>query len=270
MPMTAITIRLLVAATAILLLSPTLRAAEVRELARIFDGYDACFVVHDVRRNDTLRWNAERCAKRFSPCSTFKIPNTLIALETGAATDADFVQKWDGTKQPFKGWEKDHSLRTAFPASCLWYFQGLAASSGEKRMRHFVNRFDYGNRDLSGGLTNFWLQSSLKISADEQVEFLKRMLSNELPVSKRATDLLKEIMIVTGSGEEAMRGKTGTAGDPVKRIPTLGWYVGYHSRGEDAYIFAVNISGGENPSGRTAGKLVEQLLEKLGVKSKAR
>src|SRR4051812_1515350 len=60
-----------------------------------FDGFDGCFVIHDVRRNQTTRFNQPRCAERLSPCSTFKIPNALIGLETGVVTGADHLFKWD-------------------------------------------------------------------------------------------------------------------------------------------------------------------------------
>jgi len=242
-------------------------AAETDRLARVFDGYDACFVVHDVRKNETIRWNSGRCATRFTPCSTFKIPNALIALETGVAPDGDFRLRWDGSKQHFSVWEKDHTLRSAMSVSCLWYYQRIAAMTGEKRMREHVNKFDYGNRDLSGGITEFWLQSSLKISADEQVAFLRKLTEGGLPVSKRSKDIVADALIVSRSGNEVLHGKTGTAGDPVKKVATLGWFVGWHTKGNETYIFAVNLSGGDNPSGRTAKTLTQRLLKRMGVMS---
>jgi beta-lactamase class D len=253
--------------TAFTLTAFSASAADTAQLARIFKGHDACFVVHDVRKNKTIRWNAGRSARRFTPCSTFKIPNALIALETGVAPDGDFRLKWDGSKQHFSVWEKDHTLRSAISVSCLWYFQRIAAMTGEQRMREHVDKFNYGNRDLSGGLTDFWLQSSLKISADEQVAFLRRLVEGRLPVSRRSRDIVADALVVSRSGDEIFRGKTGTAGDPVKKIATLGWFVGWHTKGKDAYIFAVNISGGDNPSGRKARELTRQLLNRMGVLS---
>ena len=44
------------------------------------------------------------------------------------------------------------------------HLYALDAMTGEERMREHVNKFNYGNRDLSGGIRDFWLQSSLKIS----------------------------------------------------------------------------------------------------------
>lgn len=239
-------------------------SADVEILRKVFAGHQACVVLKDLRRGRVLRWNSERCDQRFTPCSTFKIPNALIALETGVAPNQDFLQKWDGAKQPFSGWERDHTLKSAFSASCLWYYQGIAKRIGAERMKSHVNALEYGNQDLSGGLTRFWLGSSLAISASEQADFVTRLVKNELPVSKRAADIVKEIMVVSRRGDEVFRGKTGTDGDPVKKIATLGWYVGYHTRGKDIHVFAVNISGGENPSGRKAKKLVEQMLTQLG------
>ncbi|MBN1814974.1 MAG: class D beta-lactamase, partial [Anaerolineae bacterium] len=53
------------------------------DLDEFYDDYESCFVMLDVASNQYSRYNPEQCAKRMSPCSTFKIPNSLIGLETG-------------------------------------------------------------------------------------------------------------------------------------------------------------------------------------------
>ncbi|WP_165921212.1 hypothetical protein [Paenibacillus albiflavus] len=39
-------------------------------------------------------------------------------------------------------------------------------------MQEWVNRADYGSKDFSGGIDRIWLNSSLKISTVEEVDFL--------------------------------------------------------------------------------------------------
>jgi beta-lactamase class D len=60
------------------------------DLSKYFEGYSGAFVLYDVENKYYIRHNEEQCKKRLSPCSTFKIPNSLIALETGIATDENF------------------------------------------------------------------------------------------------------------------------------------------------------------------------------------
>jgi len=78
------------------------------------------------------------------------------------------------------------------------------------------------NRDqtlsTSGGIDHFWLGTSLKLSADEQVNFLHRLLRGQLPFSDRTIGILKEIMIVNKSDDAVLRGKTGMGGPDNARL----------------------------------------------------
>lgn len=220
------------------------------DLASYFKPFPVgAFVLYDLRRNSYLRYNEARCRERFSPFSTFKIANSLIGLDTGVIKDAEYVIKWDRQKYPpfsedtlpFKEWWQDQTLRTAFRRSVVWYYRELALKVGEKRMREYVGRLDYGNEDVSGPLDGFWLNSSLKISADEQVEFLKRLYGEELPVSKRSIKLVKEIATLEETPGYKLSGKTG--GGSLEENRYLGWFVGYLETKDDTYFFATQIEG---------------------------
>ena len=225
-------------------------AASQPDLASYFKPYPAgAFVLYDLKRGGYTRYNEARCRERFSPYSTFKIPNSLIGLDTGVITDAEFRIKWDSEKYPafnrdtlpFSAWWQDHTLRTAYRRSVVWYYRELALRVGEKRMREYVRRLGYGNGDASGPVNNFWLNSSLKISADEQVEFLKRLYKGELPVSKRSLSILKEIMTLEEAPGYKLSGKTG--GGPLGEGRFLGWFVGYVETKDNTYFFATEIEG---------------------------
>jgi bla regulator protein BlaR1 len=238
---------------------------EEKELARYFKGYDAAFVLLDVAANHTIRYRPAACALREAPCSTFKIPNSLIGLETGVLTGPDHRMKWDGVRRPIVDWNKDQTLRTAFKVSAVWYFQRLAASVGEKRMREWVKRLNYGNRDTSSGITRFWLEESLTISPDEQVAFLRKLAAGELPFSKRTQDIVRDIMVVERRGDAVLRGKTGTGGDLKRDIANLGWFVGYVTRGPKTYVFATRLRSATNASGRKAREITRTILHDRGL-----
>jgi beta-lactamase class D len=220
------------------------------DLASYFKPFPAgAFVLYDLKRNSYLRHDEARCRERFSPFSTFKIPNSLIGLDTGVIPGPEFVIKWDKQKYPahdqetlpFSTWWQDQTLRTAVKRSVVWYYRELALKVGEQRMKEYVHRLRYGNEDASGPLNNFWLNSSLKISADEQVEFLKRLYKEELPVSKRSMQIVKEIATLEETPDYKLSGKTG--GGPLGENRYLGWFVGYVETKENTYFFATEIEG---------------------------
>lgn len=239
------------------------------EISSYFKGRPGTFVLHDLRRGDYLRHDAARAAERFTPFSTFKIPNSLIGLETGVIKDADFEIKWDEKKYPannaaFAAWWQDQTLRTAFQRSAVWYYRELASRVGAERMKALVDKLDYGNEDTSGGLDRFWLGSSLKISADEQVEFLKQFYKEELPVSKRSAAIVKEIMKLEETPEYRLSGKTG--GGPLAEGRYLGWFVGYLEAKGDVHIFALQIEGPTFASVRDERiRLTKQILSDRGL-----
>ncbi|HEV2845323.1 MAG TPA: penicillin-binding transpeptidase domain-containing protein, partial [Thermoanaerobaculia bacterium] len=192
------------------------------------------------------RFDTKRCRERMPPFSTFKIPKSIIALETGVVADPDAMVRWDQKKRPAQshwpeGWKRDHCLRSAFKGSAVWFFQEVAVKVGAKRMAEHLRRFRYGNQDISGGIDQFWLASSLKISADEQVEFLRALLEGRLGVSQRSRDILRDVMVYEQKPGYTIRAKTG--GGPVGPGKALGWLVGYVESNDNVFIFALNTDG---------------------------
>ena len=222
-------------------------------------------MLYDSSADIYLRYNPKGCSERFSPCSTFKIPNTLIALETGVASGPEFTLPWDGIKRGGPAWDSDQTLRSAFQGSVVWYYQELVRRVGAERETEFVRKLQYGNMDTSGGSTNFWLESSLQISADEQVAFLRRLWADTLPVSLEAHQVTRTLMEISRNGDRVLYGKTGTGGDAEANIARLGWFVGCVSRGKHTVFFATRITGEPDASGRAAKKMSEAILENLGI-----
>jgi beta-lactamase class D len=239
--------------------------AEERDFSAEFGGYSGAFALYDTAHQRWLRYHPEECRVRTTPMSTFKVLNSLIALETGVASGPDFSLPWDGTHHPIEPWNHDQTLRSAFSVSCVWYFQALATRIGLERYQQIMPKVGYGNGAVTGGVTQFWLQSSLTISPDEQVEFLRRLHARKLPFSDKTVDTALDIMTLSRTDKTVFRGKTGTAGDGKKLIATLGWFVGSVSAPPGDYFFATRITRGENPSGRTARQITESILTTLKI-----
>jgi len=111
----------------------------------IFDKYgvDGCFVLYNQTDKEYIRYNSALCDTGYIPASTFKIPNSLIALEEGVIKDTNQVIKWDGHEWPNKPWNQDLTLKTAMKYSCIWVYIGFAEQIGVKKYQDYVDSFDY-------------------------------------------------------------------------------------------------------------------------------
>jgi beta-lactamase class D len=121
--------------------------AQVNGTFVLYDPALRLFVGHDRARAET----------RFIPASTFKIPNTVIGLATGAVKDVDEILPYGGQPQPFKAWEKDMGLREAIAMSNAAIYQELARRIGLPRMREGISKLGYGNEDTGNSVDTFWL-----------------------------------------------------------------------------------------------------------------
>ena len=213
------------------------------DLKNYFSGFKGAMVIYDYNNKKYLRYNKDQCALRVSPASTFKIMNSLIGLETGVIKDADFVIKWDGVERYVKEWNRDHTLRSAILYSVVPYYQELARRVGEEKMQYYLDKTGYGNNDISGGIDHFWLGSSLKISPDEEVEFLVRLYENKVPFSQRTIDIVKDIIPKDEKETYVLHWKTGAA--ELNDTDKVGWFVGYVESNNDVYFFALNILGSD-------------------------
>jgi beta-lactamase class D len=218
--------------------------SEIREaLARHFtdDGTVGTFVGYKVDDYLVIASDTERSGEAKLPASTFKIPNSLIALETGVVEDPDKdVFKWDGVKRPIEAWNRDHTMRTAIAASAVPVYQEIARRIGEGRMQKYIDLFEYGNRDIGGGIDQFWLTGDLRIDPVQQVDFLDRLRRDALPISKRSQDLVRDILPVTKVGDGIIRAKSGLLGAEIGK-PSLGWMVGWAENGSSQTVFALNM-----------------------------
>ena len=137
-------------------------------------------------------WNAQ---KRFMPASTLKcLMPCLRSMPERSVTSSRI--RWDGVKRDFDGWNQDQTLRSSMRHSTVWVYQQFAREIGEVREKEYLTRIQYGNADPSGGVDRFWLDGALRISAMEQVDFLRKLYRNELPFKVEHQRLVKDIMIV--------------------------------------------------------------------------
>lgn len=236
---------------------------EDNDLARLFAdrGVDGTIVLSELHGSKTYIYNERRANAPFVPASTFKILNTLIALETGAVTEKDII-KWDGKDKGVAEWNRDQALETAFSSSCVWFYQELARRIGTVGYEAYFNRVKYGTGKPAPELTTFWLKGDLKISAVEQVEFLKKVYAEKLPFRHASYVTLKRIMTVDLAPGYTLRAKTGWA----QRIsPQIGWYVGYVETGDKVWFFATNMDIAKPDDARFRRQITLDALKIKGI-----
>lgn len=195
---------------------------------------EGIFLLYDLKSNKLVEYKGLSKDTMLIPASTFKIPNSLIGLETGVVKDELTEFKWNGTTYQNQAWNKDQNLREAFQNSTVWYFQELARKIGEKHMKKFLAQFNYGNQNTDGGIDKFWLSGDLRISPLQQLEFLKGLWNEELKVSKKTTKTMKKVFVAEKKGESTLYAKTGwgfTDGSDI------GWYMGVVENGNSTYLF---------------------------------
>jgi beta-lactamase class D len=218
--------------------------SEIREgLARRFTdaGTEGTFAGYKVDDYLVITSDGNRSGEAKLPASTFKIPNSLIALETGVVGDPDKdVFKWDGVTRSIEAWNRDHTLRSAIAASAVPVYQEIARRIGSERMQRYLDLLEYGNRDIGGGIDQFWLTGDLRIDPIQQVDFVDRLRRGALRVGKRSQEQVADILPVTRVGDSVIRAKSGLLGAEIGK-PTLGWLVGWAEKGSASTVFALNL-----------------------------
>lgn len=261
-------------ATALPVAPAEAKATTRPDLERYFDaaGTSGTMVVRATGegRPTTVIVGGRRAARRYLPSSTFKIPNSLLAIDRGVASGPEHPYPGpnpnydvDGAPLLPTACESDLTLQTAFGMSCIPIYQRIARELGTPAYRRAVRAMRYGNREVDGApLDEFWLRGPFAISAVEQVRFLERLRRGALPVSRTAIADVREMMVLERHGGTTLRGKTGYV---FTTSPRVGWWVGSVERDGRSWTFALNldITAPEHFAARTS--IGRAILRELGA-----
>lgn len=178
------------------------------------------------------------------PASTFKIPNSIIGLETGIVLNDSAFFKWDGTPRMMKRWDRDMYFVDAFRLSCLPIYRDLTNQIGLARMKEQLSKLNFGHMIVdSSNLDMFWLTGDSKISQFEQIDFLNRLVNKQLKLKESTYEIMRRIMVVEEAPNYTLRGKTGwSQTDDYNNL----WFVGYVEVDNKVYYFATNIEPKNN------------------------
>jgi len=202
------------------------RVHEKKEWKQVFEKYqitDACIIIKDQTHEIVDYYNLNRCRQRFTPASTFKILNSLVALETNTIPDESYTIQWDGVKRRAE-WDTAMDMRKAFEVSNLFYYQQIAKKTGIEKLQLYLDTCQYGNKKIGGAVDSFWINGSLSISADEQLGFIKKLYFNQLPFSERSQRIVRSMMLREKTSNSRLSFKTGWGNNGNKEVL---WVVGY-------------------------------------------
>jgi beta-lactamase class D len=210
------------------------------------------FLLIDGTSGETLLERGFQLDERLSPCSTFKIPLSLMGYDTGILID-EHTPLWpfqEGYDDFLDTWKTSQSPQSWMQHSCIWYSKLLSCHLGLERMQAYLAAFAYGNQDLSWGIVQpgeidpAWLPAApLKISPREQVEFIRNMLQHKLGITSDATHKTKAILFKEDLSQGGkLFGKTSWSG--LSQSPGQhAWVVGWLEKREHVFPFAYVIIG---------------------------
>jgi beta-lactamase class D len=205
-------------------------------LKSIFDKYHltGTILICDPATDRSFGYNSVLWDSGFLPASTFKIANTMIGLETGVI-DTGFVFRWKGEKRQLPQWEMDLSLKEAFRVSCVPCYQELARKIGPERMKSYLAKMNYPGMDVSEkNIDLFWLEGNSRITPRQQLDFVRRLYEEKLPMKQSTMKAVKSIMVNEATQNYILSGKTGWA---IRNGNNYGWFVGYiETKGKTFFI----------------------------------
>ncbi len=243
---------LLICSSIFLFACNTNNVTQDNDLKKYFDdaGVEGTFGIFDNAQGQFTVYNLTRFRDSvYLPASTFKIFNSLAALGTGVIFNDTVVVPWDGVVRMGLGgdtmhqWNKDMNMQEAFEVSNVGFYQEMARRIGKDTMQLLLDSVGLGRRydtfRITDNIDKFWLDNSLKVTADEQLGLVKRLYFKQLPFQNREQEMVKAMMIRERNDKYILAYKTGWG--TTENGTQLGWLVGWIEENKHVYPFVMNI-----------------------------
>lgn len=207
------------------------------------------FILIDGSTSEIIKEFGSGIEERVTPASTFKIVLSLMGYDAGILQDEQ-TPVWhfqEGYDDFLESWKQSQTPKTWMNDSCIWFSKTIALKLGLEIIEQYLSSFEYGNQDFSTGMvppgsTNpAWVSSSLKISPKEQVEFIQKMIREELPISNNALQMTKNLLFKEEiAGGWKLFGKTGLGStiDENNKSLKIRWFLGWVESYQNFFPFA--------------------------------
>lgn len=209
----------------------------------------------------------------FLPASTFNIVSSLVGVETGRIRNESMVIKWDGVARLLpngdtaRDWNKDLTMQEALSASSVPYYQEVARRIGKDTMQRWIDSLGYGARfgkaHIKTAVDTFWLDNTVKVTADEQLGLVKKLYFGQLPFQKRTQDIVKKVMLQESNAKYKISYNTGWG--LAENGDAMGWTLGWLEENNHVYFFSLNLEGPKSTDMAKARMTVlNSILKNLG------
>ncbi|RXJ60693.1 class D beta-lactamase [Candidatus Marinarcus aquaticus] len=247
----------------LLFLFPMCLSANDFALKELFELHDVkgTIVIESHNSGKQYIHNNIRAYQPMLAASTFKIPHTLIALNEGIIKDEKSPIIWDGKKRSMTVWNQNQTLKSAFSVSCVWCYQQFTENISKQKYENYLHQLHYGNEQTGENVKTFWLDGTLRITAFEQVAFLKKLYEENLPFNKQDILTVKTIMLNEESENYQLYAKTGWATSE----GSYGWFVGYLKTSKDVWFFATNMDIRKQSELKLRKQITMEAFRLLGV-----
>ena len=233
------------------------------DLSTYFGEYEGSFVLYDLENDAWSIHDMEHATLRVAPNSTYKIYDALFGLEEEIITPENSFIAWNGETYPFEAWNADQTLQSAMNSSVNWYFESVDEQLGAANISNYIKEIGYGNENISGDFSTYWMESSLKISPIEQVELLTKLQNNSFGFALENINAVKDAICLSSSAAGTFYGKTGTG--RVDGQDVNGWFVGFVETADNTYFFATNIGADSDATGGNATEITMSILSDMNI-----
>jgi beta-lactamase class D len=230
-----------------------------------------CFGLFDNGQGQFTIYNLKRYRdSAYAPGATFQIFHALVGLSSGSVFSDTVLLPWDGRMRLGPGgdtmaaWNKDMNLKEAFAANNAGFFQQLAHRIGRDTLQKMLDSIGYGNKNMGAAIDSFWFNNSLKISADEQLGFVKKLYFRQLPFQNREQDMVKNALIREKTDKYTLAYSTGWSRPSAGA--SLSWVVGWIEENQHPYFFVLNMETTHSNlrPDSTALSIVREILAERG------
>jgi beta-lactamase class D len=245
---------------------------EDKSLRQYFDKHKVTgtFGIFDNSLGEFTIYNLSRFAdSAYLPASTFKVVNSLIGLETGVVANDSAVIPWNGVPGSRPECDKNLPMYQAFRLSCVPWFRELARQIGKDTMQHWLDTLGYGGRygrAIVNKLDTFWLDNSVKVTADEQIGLVKKLYFDQLPFKKWTQRIVKSMMLMENNNNYRLAYKTGWGHR--ENGNSIGWVIGWIEENKHPYPFVLQIESADHNLDIAAARmnLLNDIFKHYGFK----
>lgn len=194
-----------------------------------------------------------------APCSTFKLPHAVLALEEGALGPGRMERTCD--PEECHTAHRALGLEAAIQHSCVSYFRQVARELGAARERRALARMRYPATGSFQPADGFWLSTAgLRITARQQLAWIRRFYTEDLGVKPQHLATVRQASLRVDTPAWTLWGKTGSSGPGGNR--PHGWFVGriHWKDGREAFVALLVKGRGFGFLGREAETRLKALL----------